>query len=168
MPTFTLIQPAVVVGAGGAATISFSSIPSTYTDLVLITSLRKSATGANVVLMQFNGSSSNFTQRYIDGNGSSTTSASNTSGWAGLIIGTDYTANTFANNSVYVTNYAGSTNKSYSLDQVTENNATASYVGLVAGLWSNSAAINSITLTPADSSNFVQYSTAYLYGVSNA
>lgn len=168
MPTFTQIGTAQVVGAGGAPTISFSSIPSTYTDLVLITSLRKSASSANVVLMQFNSSSSNFTQRYIDGNGSTTTSASNTSGWAGLIIGTDYTANTFANNSVYITNYAGSTSKSYSVDQVTENNATTSYVGLVAGLWSNSAAINSITLTPADSSNFVQYSTAYLYGVSNA
>ena len=78
-----------------------------------------------------------------------------------------YTANTFSNFSTYIPNYAGSNNKSYSVDGVTENNATASYQIMYAGLWSNTAAINQITLVP-DTLNFVQYTTATLYGIKNS
>jgi len=76
------------------------------------------------------------------------------------------TASTFGNGQVYIPNYAGSNNKSTSADTVSEDNATLAYSALTAGLWSNTAAITSITIAAV--TNFAQYSTAYLYGISNA
>jgi hypothetical protein len=77
------------------------------------------------------------------------------------------TASTFNNADLYIPNYAGSNNKSFSIDSVSENNGTAAVASLFAGLWSQTAAITSITLTSRNG-NFDQYSTAYLYGVNNA
>jgi len=166
--TFTQIGSAVVVGAGGTPTIDFSTIPATYTDLVLKYSLRSSAAGATgtVVSLAFNGSSSNFSNRYLEGAGSGTPgSYTSPANFAGVSNTTAMTASTFSSGEIYIPNYAGSTNKSYSIDSVTEQNATGALAELIAGLWSQTAAITQITLS---SSNFQQYSTAYLYGVSNA
>jgi hypothetical protein len=86
----------------------------------------------------------------------------------GFIPTNGCTANTFGNGEIYIPNYAGSTQKSVSADAVAENNsATYIYSALNAGLWTGTAAITSIKLL-IPSYNFVQYSTAYLYGVSNA
>ena len=68
----------------------------------------------------------------------------------------------------YIHNYAGSTNKSVSVDAVGEANATYAEMDLLAGLWSNTDAITSVSIKPNIGSNFVIYSTAYLYGVKNA
>ena len=163
--TYTLIS-SVTVGSGGAATIDFNSIPSTYTDLLLVHSTRAALAGQYGINISFNGSSSGFTGRYLQGNGSAASSGTSTQ-FIGISPGTGYTANTFGNGSVYIPNYAGSTNKSFSADDVIENNATTAYADLIAGLWSNTAAITSISITPATTS-FLQYSTAYLYGISNA
>jgi hypothetical protein len=168
--TFTLISSATV-GSGGAATISFSSIPSTYTDLLLKLSVRDTSTGpGNFQNMQltFNGSSaSNYYDRLLYGNGSSALSASL---GPTAKINTFYstsagaTANTFANTDIYIPNYAGTTNKSVSIDGVTETNGNPAIAYLDAALWSNTAAITSLSIA-LDSGNFVQYSTAYLYGI---
>jgi hypothetical protein len=69
---------------------------------------------------------------------------------------------------IYLPNYAGSNNKSLSLDSAFENNSSTAYLNMVAGLWSSSAAITSLKVYPASASNFAQYSTAYLYGVKNS
>ena len=74
-----------------------------------------------------------------------------------------YTANTFGNSVIYIANYAGSTYKSFSKDSITENNATAADQGVGAGLWSNTAAITSLSLTVT--SNMVAGSTFSLYGI---
>lgn len=167
MATFTQIGSAVTVGSGGAASIDFSSIPSTYTDLVLKVSLRLSA-AADWCSMTLNGSSANFSGRELYGSGSSAASYTRTTNqFIVLANQSGYTASTFSNGEFYFPNYAGSTNKSFSVDQVQETNATAANMMLDAFLWSNTAAINQITITPSAGS-FVQYSTAYLYGVSNA
>jgi hypothetical protein len=55
------------------------------------------------------------------------------------------TANTFGNTEFYIPNYTSSNYKSFSVDGVTENNATAAFA-LYAGLWSNTAAITSFRL----------------------
>jgi hypothetical protein len=167
MPTYTLIMPAVVVGSGGAASIDFSSIPSTYTDLVLKLSLRQSSTSIGYATIKFNGSSTGFTYRSLEGSGSTASSFNGSVGAIGVIDPANYTASTFSSFDIYIPNYAGSTNKSYSADAVSENNATTAYADLIAGLWSNTAAINQITVQDL-SGNLVQYSSAYLYGVSNA
>ena len=159
----------VTVGAGGAATMAFSSIPSTYTDLMLLYSARAAEpTGSFYeVSVTLNGSTTGFTARQLYGDGSTAASSSPTTRQVGLIGNVTTTSNTFNNNMIYFPNYAGSTNKSYSVDAVTENNATTAYANIVAGLWSNTAAINSISLA-VTSNNFVQYSTATLYGISKS
>ena len=158
------------VGSGGASSITFSSIPQTYTDLVILTSLRQD-TADQVAKITFNGSSSGYSDRFVWGTGSSALSNSDSSQsvlwfYAGSAQ-SGQTANTFGNAAVYIPNYAGSNNKLVSYDSVNENNATDAQMFLTAGLWANSAAITSITISP-NSSKFVQYSTATLYGISNS
>ena len=169
MPTFTQIGTAVTVGSGGAASINFTAIPSTYTDLVLKLSLRDNrAQDFNDFILKPNGSSTGFTSRAVIGNGTSASSASYTSGLAGVIDSNTATSSTFANLEIYIPNYAGSQKKSASIDSVSEKNATYAESWLIAYLWDNTSAITSLTLVPSASASFVQYSTAYLYGVSNA
>ena len=77
--------------------------------------------------------------------------------------------NTFGSTSAYFTNYASTSQyKSVSIDQVSENNATASATMLSDGLYPANTAITSITIETFSTGNFVQHSTAYLYGISNA
>ena len=166
--TFELIS-AVTVGSGGASDITFSSIAADWTDLALYVSLRQSRSDTtSTTRIEFNGSSSNLSCRYIQGYGSGVVSGSSGSYIFNDSPANSSTANTFGNGLIYIPNYAGSTNKSVSWDMVTENNATAANAYLVAGLWSNTAAITSVKLSSLSSDNFMQYSTAYLYGVKNA
>ena len=161
----------VTVGAGGATSMTFSSIPSTYTDLVIKLSCRTNNTGAGYrVVANINGSTANFTGRNIYGSGSTTGSGTLTTQLFGFVDGTTETANTFANNEIYFPNYASSNYKSISTDSVMENNATQAYSQLAAGLWSNTAAITSINLgcETGGSDKFVEYSTATLYGISKS
>ncbi len=158
----------VTVGSGGASSISFTSIPQTYTDLVLKISSRGTNSGTAVAYeISFNGNTSNFSSIILGGNGSSVFSYSNQPRRIGLTSAAGATASTFANGEIYIPNYAGSNNKSYSADAVSENNATSAEIAMFAGLWSNTAAITSVTLTP-QFDNFAQYSTATLYGVTSA
>ena len=164
--TFELI--ASYTATGSVASIDFTSIPSTYTDLCLKLSIRDNlASQADFILVSFNGSTASFSSKLIEGNGASVSSGS-TARAAGLANAATATASTFANTEIYIPNYAGGTNKSYSVDSVSENNATTSYADIFAGLWSNTAAINQVTIYPNSGTLFVQYSTAYLYGVKNA
>jgi hypothetical protein len=165
--TFTKIA-SVSVGSGGSSSITFSSIPSTYTDLVLCLSLRASIDVTNYS-MDFNDLSTNQTSRQIYGSGSAAASNSGSSFDVayGTVNSSVFTSNTFANAQIYIPNYAGSNYKSISVDGVTENNASTAYATLAAGLWSATAAITKIQLYPSGKTGtLVEYSTATLYGVS--
>ena len=169
--TFELI--ASYTATGSVAYIDFNSIPGTYTDLYLRVSARNdAATTVGGLWIQFNGSSSNLSSRVLYGTGSAAGSFSDTTIFA-YSDAASATSSTFSNVDYYIPNYSGSTNKSVSVDSTMENNATASSMALTAGLWSQTAAITSIRLQTFNNSNsalanFVQYSTAYLYGVKNA
>ena len=169
MPTtFTQIGSAVTVGSGGAASIDFSTITSTYTDLVVKISGRTDKSSVfDDIAISFNGSTASFSGRELYGDGSSAASIT-TARAASIATGATATSSTFGNSEIYIPNYAGSTYKNFSVDGVQETNATTAYAIMIAGLWSNTSAINQITLTPLVGSLFVQYTTAYLYGVSNA
>lgn len=168
MPTFTQIGTAQVVGAGGASSIDFTSIPATYTDLVVKVSGRGTrASVHDYYQVKFNTSTASFTGRYLFGAGSGTPISGTETNYAGTLPAANATASTFGNTDIYIPNYAGSTNKSYSVDSVSENNATTAEAVFYAGLWSNSSAITQVTIIAANG-NLAQYSTAYLYGVSNA
>jgi len=162
------------VGSGGAANITFSSIPQTYTDLVLLTSLRSTDTSSNwgAATLRFNGDSgSNYYHKELYGTGSA---AGSGEGVAATSMGAvrpnsnGTTANTFSNASLYIPNYTSSNQKSTSEDSVTENNATAALSPLVAGRWTGTSAITSIVLTPSGGFSWMQYSTATLYGIKNS
>ena len=155
----------VTVGSGGASSIDFTGIPQTYTDLIIKGSARASTgTGANIVNVSFNGSTTGFTDRYIEGSGSAVGSYTDQPRMVGTANGSSTTSNTFSNFETYIPNYNSSNYKSFSADMVQENNTTAAYSELQAGLWSNTSPITSISLT-LNSGNFVQYSTATLYGI---
>jgi hypothetical protein len=162
----------VTVGSGGAANIEFTSIPATYTDLLVKLSARNvtntEATGA--IYFNNDTTNANYTARRILGDGASASSASTTNPYFFYMSFSTDTASTFANVEVYIPNYAGSNKKSVSADTVTENNATTAYAVLVAGLWDNTSAITSVKLQPytAGAGNFAQYSSATLYGIKNS
>lgn len=169
--TYTLIS-SVTVGSGGATSISFNSIPATYTDLLIKWSARTDYSGAALRYesISFNSNTSNYSWRTLYGSGSTPDSLNGTTErLSAYNPAATATASTFSNNEMYIPNYAGSNNKSYSTDSVTENNATSAYATLVAGLWSNTSAITSITLTPQyTTTGYQQYSTFYLYGVKSS
>jgi hypothetical protein len=171
--TYTLIS-SVTVGSGGASSINFTSIPSTYTDLCIKLSARGTLTGVtwqNLRLRFNSDSASNYSYKLLAALSGSVLSASETSTYLRYSYGTyaDATASTFSNAEYYITNYTSSNNKSISYDSVAENNSSTVYaLALTAGLWNNSAALSSIAITPDAGGDWAQYSTAYLYGISNA
>jgi hypothetical protein len=160
MPTYTQIGTAQVIGSGGAASIDFTAIPATYTDLCVLYSLRGNTVEGMYV--QFNSSTSNFTGRYLFSD-SSTVSSAILARYVGSISSSP---SAFTNGYLYITNYAGSNNKSFSVDEVYDQPSTTGYLNFTSGLWSSSSAITSIKIEAAN--GLTQHSTAYLYGVSNA
>jgi len=165
----TLFQLATTtVGSGGVSSVTFSAIPQTYTDLLIKGSARATTSVSNWVDIDvtINGSTSNFSFKELYGTGSSAAASNGTTGIFGYSNGSVATANTFSNFECYIPNYTSSNYKSFSADSVTENNATAALAIFDAGLWSNTAAITSISLAP-NGTNFLQYSTFTLYGIRN-
>lgn len=171
--TYTAIAT-VTVGSGGAASIDFTSIPGTYTDLLIKHSLRGNhADIYHAIILQFNSNTSNYSTREINGyNGTVSSTTRTTLGngmYAGNADGSTATSSTFGSGEIYIPNYAGSNNKSVSIDVVNENNSALADTTLIAGLWSNTAAITTIKLIPfsAHGNSWLQHSTATLYGIKN-
>jgi hypothetical protein len=153
------------------ASVTFSSIPATYTDLLLKISSRNNDI-YNEIHFRFNGDTgSNYSGRNLYGNGSiaQSSSSSSISSLQNLTVQSvsTQTASTFGNVELYIPNYTSSNHKSVSADGVQENNATSAQAMLGAGLWANTAAITSIQAFPSIGS-FVTNSTFYLYGISNS
>lgn len=173
MATTCKLIAKVEVGSGGAANINFTNIPGTYTDLLVVLSQRNDNSGGsaqNIRLnMNINGASTNRSWRRLESySGSVVGSDSGTDNLAGMSPGALVTSSTFSNSEIYIPNYAGSTNKSFSVTSVVENNsATNNSIQLLAALWSSTAAITQLTFSPG-SGNFVQSSSAYLYGITKA
>ena len=160
--SFTLIETKTLGTA--AASIEFTSIPQDGTDLLALISTRHNGlNNANYAVVSFNSSTSNFSSRYLQGDGSSRNSGT-LARFFGNITGATSTSNTFGSIYFYVPNYAGSTQKSYSVDSVTENNATNAVQDIIAGLWADTSAITSVTFTMS-ADNFVSGSTISLYKI---
>ena len=172
MSTNMELITSVTVGSGGAASVTLpatGTIAATYTDLKVVASIRTEGTGSPYLYLRFNGSSTGYSNRRIIGDGSAISSSSPGDAYiiGGICNTTDQTTNTFSSHDIYIPNYAGSNNKSVSVDAVTENNATSARAMMLASLWANSAAITSIVLTNEAAVDFAEGSTFYLYGISN-
>lgn len=148
-----------------ASSVTFSNIPQTgYTDLVIKVSGRTNrALEVDGLNISFNTGGS-YSGRRLYGSGSSTGSDTTYAGMP-FMTAANATANTFGNAEFYIPNYTGSASKSFSIDGVGETNATTTYMGLGAGLWSGTAAITSITVAPESGTAILAGSTFSLYGV---
>jgi len=155
--TYTPIA-SITLGAA-AASVTFSSIPQTYTDLVCVVSAKAASTAFDLYL-QFNGDTgNNYSWTALSGTGSAASSTRNSNGPAiqldnqGSVRTGDFTANI-----VHIMNYSNSTTNKTVLARA--NSSTG--VDLNVGLWRNTAAITSATLYI---NSFAVGSTFNLYGI---
>ena len=169
MATYTLISSNVL--ASSAASVTFSAIPATYTDLVLRCSARSTGSSYTMVL-KLNGTTANYSDTLIQGSGSAASSAQGSAQAASYQYGgvnlSTYTANTFASAEIYIPSYTVSQNKPFSNFAVNETNATAVDMFAHASLWSNTATITNIELSLTGGNSYTSGSSFYLYGISNA
>jgi len=150
--------------ASSASSITFSSIPQDYDDLVITISGRTlKPTTTDYIDITFNGVNTNLSGVALWGNGSTTQSFSETI-YSGEMPGADQTANTFGNAQAYISNYSSSANKSFSVDAVSENNASSGILSIMGKLWSDTSAITSITVG-SRFNDMVSGSTFSLYGI---
>jgi len=158
------------IAADQTASVSFSNLNSTYGSTYKHLELRLNTANRNglkTVSIQFNGdtTSGNYADIALLGTGIGATSTSFGFPYA-YIPGANVTANTFGNLSFYIPDYAGSTQKSASVDAIQEDNIAGARQIVQASKWANTAAITRVTIKPNNASNFAQYSTATLYGIS--
>jgi len=172
MATYTLIASTTL--SSTASTITFSSIPSTYTDLVILASVKTnqpSNSDGAYALLSLNGTSttnSGGRNCYTDASASSYSAGSNYSapnyvlGW-GSGSDTGWSCSTY-----YIYNYASTPFKSIRSDSWQEASTQFNCRnGMSAGFFDDSSAINSVTINSAVGS-YIAQSTMYLYGISNA
>lgn len=163
----------VAVGAGGAGSITFSNIPQTYTDLIVKVSGRSSANGGiarQTMYVSINGVTTNSKWVWAIGFDSNATNPqSGTSNIFGWSTDAGATANIFSNVEFSIANYANAhLNKVLHIDNAIENNSTTRWVaGLVTGVRELTTPVTSLVLSN-ENGNFVEHSTATLYGVFNA
>lgn len=160
----------VTVGNAGSSIIQFNNIPQNYTDLTVKLSTKSEYAGTLMLLrMKINGYNG-FTWRSLVAEGTTAGSYIQTSYGAdvtthGTMVGTvSATTNTFGVAELYIPNYSGSTNKSYSMESLSEGTFSGSYIWMIGGLFSSTSPVTSLTFYP-ETGNFAQYSTATLYGI---
>ena len=160
---------------GTTASVTFSSIPSTYNDLKLVVSARGDAAAYPVAInLKLNSdTATNYSYTNLLGNSSaasSTRASSQTVDAIPNVDGASATASTFGSWEIYIPNYNSTGSKPFfGIDVVETNDATAAHAEIQANahLYRGASGISSITLTPS-SGNFVQYSDFYLYGIKNS
>lgn len=163
MPTFNLIA-SVNPGASTVANISFSSIPQTYTDLMMIFSLRLNS-GTNIGGgISMNGTSGSAPLVIINDNSGLRSEVNNLTGFASS---SSYSTGGFSNGYIYLPSYTTSTNKYYYYysGTGTTNAPGQSYQGIAIGGVSNTSPTTSIVF---GGETLAPYSTAYLYGIKNS
>jgi len=172
--THTLISSQTL--GGTTASVTFSSIPTSYNDLKLVVSARGDTAAAQIAItLKLNGDTgTNYSQFEIYGNSSTGAAlgagSNNSTDTFQNISAASTTASTFGAWDVYISNYNSTGSRQYFGIDVSENNsATAnnSLINASAHLYRGAAGITSITLTPG-AGNFVQYSNFYLYGIKNS
>ena len=158
-----LIQTITLTSA--QANIEFTSIPQTFTDLVVLASARTALSQVSGVFsVNINDGLATQTWRRLQGDGSAVASTNGSAdSRAGAINGSTSTANTFNNHSLYFPNYTGNSVKIYSADSVVENNATSSIQVLYALSRDTTAPITTLAFSAND--NLVAGSTISLYGI---
>lgn len=161
----------VTVGSGGSASITFSSIPATYTHLQIRCLMQETQAGTdwdnfNAVFNSDTGA--NYTRHFLEGNGATVTAfgaANRSAAFVGMVSRSGAGASVFGTNIIEILDYANS-NKYKTVRSLAgfDRNGGGS-VGLFSSAWLSTSAITSIVLTADSGSNFSQYSSFALYGI---
>lgn len=154
----------VTVGAGGASSVTFSSIPSTYTHLQLRGIFRP--TTATWVIANFNGDTgANYYMHNLRGNGSSASAGAASEPYVYFILGATTASNTYAAGVIDILDYAN-TNKYKTLRSLSgiDTNGGGN-IDLTSGSWRNTGAISSIVLSTNALVSIPEYSSFALYGI---
>lgn len=163
--TYTLIASNTL--GSTASSVTFSSIPATYTDLVLVCNIIATAsTSAN---MQFNAdTATNYSYTVLDGDGTTASSNKQTSvtgiqlsGWSSNLGSSTNPSPVIAN----ILDYANATTYKSAIVRSTAYGSSGSCLDAFIGLWRSTAAINSIKI---NASSFATGSTFKLYGIEAA
>jgi hypothetical protein len=155
--------PIATTTLGSAGTVTFSSIPSTYTDLIVVAA--GTATGNGQFSLRFNGGTSLYSTTTLTANGSGAGSTRET---APTYLQLGYYEYFDSNQTVaigHIMNYANTTTFKTVISRT--SNASAG-VGASVGLWRSTAAINSVTVLPTAAYNFSAGTVVSLYGVKSA
>ena len=153
------------------SSITFSSIPATYTHLQIRCTIQEDAAGLayDNLIARFNGdSASNYSRHWVIGDGSAASAfgqASRTFAVCGFGVRNAVGASVFSPNVIDILDYAN-TNKYKTVRSLagTDWNGGGS-VGLLSAGWFSTSAITSIVLSLDSSLNFTQYSSFALYGI---
>ncbi len=165
--TFTAIAT-TNVGSGGTSTITFSSIPQTFNDLVVLMSIRSTSGNTNATQMAVNGdtTSGNYSAIVLENAGGAAGFIPTPQYFVGTFQPPNYTANIFSSHKVHIPSYTNARRKTWIGESAAENNATTGVADAFGVRWNNTAAITSLTFTLA-TGNFAEFSSITLYGISN-
>ena len=143
-----------------AASITFSSIPSGYTDLILVSRLQNA--NANAPYIRLNGDTgTTYSQTYLEGNGSTVTSARGISQTYGYLnLNSDP-----GNNGFIIIDFLNYSNTNMSKIYLSKTSNSAGAVDFVTGAWRSTTAISTILLASSNGGNYLAGSTATLYGI---
>jgi hypothetical protein len=170
MATYQLISSNTL--ASTTASVTFSSIPSTYTDLVLRANIRHTTGFINTMAVKINGGN---TISYIvltAGNSSASSFSGSTSSSDNALVsdGNSNTANTFSNGEVYIPSYNSTAYKQFSAVSVAEQNGSTGWqMNLVSNSLISTSPVTSIQIIDAvNGYSMLAGSSFYLYGIKNS
>jgi hypothetical protein len=164
--TFTLIEAKTITTP--SASIVFSTIPSTYTDLKILYSGKSTSTAAQGTFIQFNGVSSSLSSKYIIGDGGSPSTGNLGYLYAGSTWGTNGSTDVFNFSEIYIPNAFSTQQKSYMVMNSAEKQDPASYMNVIVGKADTvTSAITSVTVD-CGGGNWIANSTFYLYGIKSS
>lgn len=171
--TFYLIETYTVPN-GGINTITFSNIPQTYTDLMILGSLKTSRNADNDFIKgYFNADTTDGNYAgFLNYNGSGTIAGSTFSGAGAPRYFGDVpanaganTANWFSSTRIWIHGYTDSYVKSYGSESGQNSNNTAQLLTYASGRWNGTAPITSVSFTCGVTGPWLQHSTLSLYGI---
>jgi hypothetical protein len=160
VPTPTYTPLATVTLASSAASVTFSSIPATYRDLILVTALQQNTTSDRQAVIRPNNDSVNAFLVYMDGSGGGTNSSTDTK--ISLYFATGAPANSPVTSIAQIMDYAQTNkHKTFLIRAGSSYNPTSAY----AVRWASTSAITSLVIPATTGGNFSAGSTFNLYGV---
>ncbi len=162
--TYTKIASTTLGSA--AASVTFSSIPSTYTDLVLV--MNYFSTASEWPMIQFNSDTAtnySFTEMYGNGTSAASLRQSSINGiWVGYGAYSPAGSTNPGTIIINIQNYSNTTTNKTTLSRSNSTNGVEATVGL----WRNTAAINTIVLKHQTATTYIAGSTFNLYGITAA